>query len=288
MIPTPAYPNDSKNVGLRKRHDKITGSKVIVLMDRLHLDLFQQEKCLPNGVDVRLRFNRSRPQFYMMTAAGSSGKVVLQSMVLWVRKVKPVPSLINLINQQLSTQTAKYPLRRVEVKTFTIPNGTQSKITDHLFQGQMPKLIVLGFVENGAFNGDQGKNPFHFKNNLVKKLEISINGEMIETRPLEPNFAEDQYLRSYLTLYKGLGKLGQDWAPDITLEEYKSGYTLWCVDFTKDQEAQTDKFHLIQTGNLRVEVQFAANVGTTLNGIIYAVFDNMLEINKQREVSIDF
>jgi hypothetical protein len=90
----------------------------------------------------------------------------------------------------------------------------------------MPKLIVLGFVENAAFNGDNTKNPFQFQNQQVKKLEISINGEMIETRPLEPNFTEDQYLRSYLTLYKGLGKLGQDWAPDITLEEYKSGYTL--------------------------------------------------------------
>jgi hypothetical protein len=85
-----------------------------------------------------------------------------------------------------------------------------------------------------------------------------------------------------------LGKLGQDWAPDITLEEYKSGYTLWCVDFTKDEEAKTDKFHLIQTGNLRVEVQFAANVAMTLNDVVYAVFDNMLEINKQREVSIDY
>ena len=288
VIPTPEYPDDSKNVGLRKRHEKITDSKEIVLMDRLHLDLFEQEKCLPNGVDVRLRFNRARPQFYMMTAAGSSGKVVIQSMILWVRKVKPVPSIINLINQQLSTQTAKYPLRRVEVKTFTIPSGTQSKITDHLFQGQMPKLIVLGFVDNAAFNGDDIRNPFHFQNQKVKKLEISINGEMMETRPLEPNFTNDQYLRSYLSLYKGLGKLGQDWAPDITLEEYKNGYTLWCVDFTKDQEAQTDKFHLIQTGNLRVEVQFAANLTRTLNCVVYAVFDNLLEINKQREVSIDY
>ncbi|XP_048775208.2 uncharacterized protein F54H12.2-like [Ostrea edulis] len=283
MLPTPIYPEDSKNVGLRKRHHKI---KEIVLMDRLHLDLFQQEKCLPSGLDVRHRFNRARPQFYIMTDVGSSGKVVIQSMILWVRKVKPTPTIINLINQQLSTQTAKYPLRRVEVKTFTIPTGTQSKITDHLFQGQMPKLILLGFVENAAFNGD--KNPFNFQNQKVKKLEVSTNGDMMETRPLEPNFTEDQYLRSYLSLYKGLGKLGQDWAPDVTLEEYKNGYTLWCMDFTKDQEAQTDKFHLIQTGNLRVEVQFAVNIATTLNCVVYAVFDNLLEINKQREVSIDY
>jgi hypothetical protein len=44
----------------------------------------------------------------MMTDVGSSGKVVIQSMVFWVKKVKPAPTIINLINQQLSTQTAKY------------------------------------------------------------------------------------------------------------------------------------------------------------------------------------
>jgi hypothetical protein len=59
------------------------------------------------------------------------------------------------------------------------------------------------------------------------------------------------------------------------------------VDFTKN-EAQTDKFHLIQTGNLKVEVQFVADVATTLNCVVYAVFDNMLEINKQIEVSIEY
>jgi hypothetical protein len=60
------------------------------------------------------------------------------------------------------------------------------------------------------------------------------------------------------------------------------------MEVTKDQETQTDKFHLIQTGNRRVEVQFAAYMAMTLNGVVYAVFDNMLEINKQREVSIDY
>jgi hypothetical protein len=83
----------------------------------------------------------------------------------------------------------------VEVKTFIIPTGTQSKITDHLFQGQMPKLIVLGFLENAAFNSNSVKNPFHLQNKRVKKLEISIKDEMIETGPLEPNFTDDQYLR---------------------------------------------------------------------------------------------
>ena len=281
-------PEHSRNLGLRKRHQAVADSVRKVLIDRLHIDLFQQEKFIPNGVDLRLRFNRAKPQFYMMTAVGSSGKVVILNMLLWVRKVKPTPTVLNAINQRLNSETAKYPLRRVEVKTFTIPAGTQSKISDHLFQGQMPKRIVLGFVENAAFNGDNLKNPFHFKNERVKKLEVSINGETISTRPYEPDFQGGLYLRSYLSLYQGLGKLGEDWAPDITLEEYKNGYTLWCIDFTKDQEAQLNKFHLIETGNLRIEVQFGQNVQQTLNCLVYAEFDNLLEINKQREVNIDY
>ena len=54
-------------------------------------------------------------------------------MLMWMRKVRPTPTVLNIINQRLSTETAKYPLRRVEVKTFTISAGTQSKIEDHLF-----------------------------------------------------------------------------------------------------------------------------------------------------------
>ena len=108
------------------------------------------------------------------------------------------------------------------------------------------------------------------------------------SRPFEPDFDENMYLRSYLSLYQGLGKLGEDWAPDVTLGEYKNGYTLWCIDFTKDQEVQLDKFHIIKTGNLRIELQFAQHTTDTLNCVVYAEFDNLLEINKQREVSIDF
>ena len=76
------FPVDSKKEGLRKLHATAAESKKIMLMDRLHLDQCQQEKFLPNGVDVRLRYYRAKTQFYMMTAAESSGKVVIQSFVL--------------------------------------------------------------------------------------------------------------------------------------------------------------------------------------------------------------
>nr|XP_034319559.1 uncharacterized protein F54H12.2-like [Crassostrea gigas] len=242
-----AYPAGSENEGLRKRHNVIENSKKITLIDRLYLDIFQQDKFIPNGVDIRLRLNRTKSDFYMMTLAGSTGKIKLLNVLLW----EPNP------------------------KSATI-----------FFKGKMPKRIVLGLIPNDAPNGTSTN--FNFKNCKVKRLDVTINGETISTRPYEPDFENDLYLRSYLSLYQGLGKFGADWAPGITYDEYKDGYTLWCIDFTKDQEAQLDKFHLIETGNLRIEIQFAENTAETLNCLVYAEFDNVLEINKQREVSTDF
>ena len=277
-----------KNFGLTERHERIAESRSFNMMDRLHLDLFEQKRYLPNGIDVRLRFNRSREPFYMMCGDGESGYVKILQMYLVVRKVKPIATLLNQLNEQMNATTAKYPLRRVEVKTFTIPAGTRSKITDNLFQGQMPKRIVIGMVTNAAFNGDVKKNPFNFQHFNTNKVDVSINGESLGTRPLEPDFENNLYLRSYLSMYQGLGRLGEDWSPAVTFISYRKGYTLWCFDLTADQDNDQSKMHWIKTGNLRIELQFAQALAESVNCIVYGEFDNVLEINKQREVAIDY
>lgn len=50
--------------------------------------------------------------------------------------------------------------------------------------------------------------------------------------------------------------------------------------------AWKDKFHFIQTGNLRVGVQSATNIATTFNCVVVALFDNWLHINDEKSASI--
>lgn len=116
-------PEGGKNTGLKNRHSAVSNGEKITLIDRLYLDLFQQDRFIPNGVDIRLRFNRKKSDFYMMTAANSTGKVKLLSVVLLVRKVGPILTVLNANNERLNPETAHYPLRRVDLKTFTIPTG---------------------------------------------------------------------------------------------------------------------------------------------------------------------
>ena len=65
--------------------------------------------------------------------------------------------------KMLSKTTAKYPLTKAEIKTFTIHAGIMGKSIDNAILGQLPKRIIVGFVDNETFNGDRKVNPFNFK-----------------------------------------------------------------------------------------------------------------------------
>lgn len=65
----------------------------------------------------------------------------------------------------------------------------------------MFKCVFIGFLENVVFNGDVIKNFFDFKYENIKKLEISINGEIMIICFFELDFVNDQYLRFDLSLY---------------------------------------------------------------------------------------
>ena len=180
------------------------------------------------------------------------------------------------------------PIRRVEVKTFTISQNNQSKIEDHLFQGQLPKRIILGMVKNADMNGSIGTNPFDFQHFGLTKLEVSLDGKTQHNNPFNPNFATGQCLRSYMSLFQAMGSLGMNRSMGLTLEDYKAGYTLWGIDLTADQGSEEGQLHPIKTGNLRIDLQLAAALAYAINVIGYAEFDNQIEINGFREIITDY
>ena len=65
----------------------------------------------------------------------------------------------------------------------------------------------------------------------------------------------------------------------IDIEDYKSGYCLWGFDFTPDQGADQ---------GLRIELQFTKSLPATVNMIVYAEFDNLIEMNELREAVTDY
>ena len=187
----------------------------------------------------------------------------------------------------LQLGSAKYPLRRVEVKSFTIPQGNLTAIKKNLFLGQLPKRVVIGFADNDAYNGVIGKNPFYFKHN-INFIALYKDGEQIPSRPLQPDFAGRRFIRSFLSLYTETGQCYLDEEIDLTKDDFSGGKALFAFDLTPVLGACGENFELVKNGNLRLEVYFAQALPATVNAVIYAEFDNLLQIDKSRNIVFDY
>ena len=182
------------NTGMKKRHALIANGRVVDLLGRLHTDLFFQDKYLPCDVGMRIRLVRSKHAFCLMSDAAQPGyKIKIHECKLFVRKVKISPSVFFAHEKALEISNAKYAIRRVICKSYTIAAGTHDNTQEALFSGQLPSRIVLACVDNDAFNGTYRKNPFNFKNFDITSVKIFLDGQsQSHIKAIEPNFGAHQ------------------------------------------------------------------------------------------------
>ena len=83
-------------------------------MGKLHLDMCFQQRDFINGVDVKLRLIRAKDTFCLV--GDEQYKVKLKYVAAFCRKVIPSDDVQLALIKALQKSTAKYPLRRVEVK----------------------------------------------------------------------------------------------------------------------------------------------------------------------------
>ena len=287
-----SLPGTGKNQGLKTRQHFILGGKTVDLLGHLHCDIFNQDKLLINGVEMKLRLVRSKDSFCLMDASGTGNfKVKITEAALLIRRVKISPGILIAHAKMLSTTTAKYPLTRVEIKTFTLHSGILGETLDNIILGQLPKRIILGFVDNKAFNGDRTLNPFNFQNYGINYLSLYVDGVQVPSKPLQPSFSanSNMYIDSYHTLYTGTGIHFLNEGNDIDRLDYPNGYCLFAFDLTPDFSANSfSHWNLVKSGNIRVEVRFQTALSKTINCLVYAEFDNVLEIDSARQIVTDF
>ena len=105
---------------------------------------------------------------------------------------------------------------------------------------------------------------------------------------LQPDFAGRRFICSFLSLYTETGQYYLDEGIDLTKDDFKGGNALFAFDLTPDLGSCGENFELVKNGNLRLEVHFAQALPATVNAVIYAEFDNLLQIDKSRNVVFDY
>ena len=79
----------------------------------------------------------------------------------------------------------------------------------------------------------------------------------------------------------------KDEGTDIRREDFGSGYALYAFDLTADL-AEEGHFNLMKHGNVRLDLKFGTALPNTINVIAYAEFESVLEIDKSRNIIIDY
>lgn len=280
------FDDTTSNRGYIKRKKIAAGEAEIELYSNLHCDIFNINKFMINGVDLGLKLIKNKNDFHLIGNTPSHVEIIEAN--LFVRKVKINPSILLAHARALCVTSAKYPINRVEIKTLTIGTGIQSKSIDNIFLGQIPKRCIIGMVDSIAFNGKIDKNPFNFQHFNYNYLALYIDSTQIPAKPLTPDFKKKQYIRSFYTLFEGSGIHFSDTGNGISYERYPDGNCLAVFDLTTDLSCNESHWNIIKSGTLRAEIRFAEPLTTAVTFIIFAEFDNIIEVDKNRNINIDY
>ena len=104
--------------------------------------------------------------------------------------------------------------------------------------------------------------------------------------PLKLNFDYKLFDTAYNTLFSGTGKLHGNSGSIIKREDYSEGYTIIVADLTPFEIG--DNFDLKAEGTLSISLVFKSPLTATINILVHAEYDNVIEIDSNRNVIKDW
>jgi len=147
----------------------------------------------------------------------------------------------------------------------------------------------MGLVSNQAFNGHAESNPFNFQHFTLNEIALYLDGQQQQAiRPIQLDYERGLYIRAYDSMFAGTRKLCKDEGLYINRDDYASGYALYAFDLSADLGEDDHFFGHVRQGSVRLALKFAAALAATVTVIAYAEFENIIEVDRDRNVIFDF
>ena len=140
-------------------------------------------------------------------------------------------------------------------------------------------------MDNYSHRGNNKKNPFNFQHYKLTQIGISVNGEEVPFKPLKLNFDDKLFVTAHITLFSGTGKLYGNSGSIIKREDYSERYTITVADLTLFQIG--DNFDFKEEETLSIDLVFESPLAATIDVLVYAEYDNVIEIDSNSNVIKD-
>ena len=141
-------------------------------------------------------------------------------------------------------------------------------------------------MDNDSYNGNHKKNPFNFQHHNLTQIGISVSGEEVPFKPMKLNFDDKLIVTAHNILFSGTGKLNGNSGSIIKREDCSVGYMIIVADLTPFEIG--DNFDLKEAGTLIINLDFKSPLTATINVLVYAEYDNVIEIDSNRNVIKDW
>ena len=283
---------------LRLRNQCLNGTR---LVGRPHIDIFQQDRLLVTGVEIKIRFDLNPREFWLIGNNTTGVEMVPEGfkMKLHLCQVDLHPTLFQTVKRRRLTQNVLYPTVRSEIRTYHMANENLFDEFD-IFRGRIPDRVVMVLITPNQFNGNINTNPFSFKKKGLIDLKQYVNGEEqpYESLELTGHNQLDRDMEAYHRLMQA--SCIQPRNKDGLIQPHHWGHlgidldtgTAANVGQPSDGETTLFMFDNIASGcaddantlNPRkrgnYRLRFRLQNSTVLKVLIYGEFENTLQINR--------
>ena len=275
---------EADNKGAFKRYEFLKNGKKVDMIGYIHSDFFRQDRLLPPGCDIKIRFVRSRDDFSLV-ATKQGYKTLIDSAILYVKKVKLNPAVALAHANILKKTNMLFPIRRVGCKVFSIPSGSLSSYRESVISGQLPSKIIIGLVKNTAYNGAHTLNAFNFAHFNLNHLSLHVDGRPDTIPSFLPDYENNLYTRSFHSLFDVTGNVNCNDDIDLNRSEYPGGNCLYAFRLAHESDGVFDLTH---NGSIRIDLKFAQALQDTVNVVVYAEYENVVQLDHNRNIILDY
>jgi hypothetical protein len=276
------------NVGAKIRGAQFASSKTVVMIGRLHTDIWMQGLSIVPDTAIKVTLTPAKDSFVLTAASGTAYEMHIEKAELLICRQTAAPSLQNTYSTLADARLLRVPMRRVKVTSHNIKSGAIEETIPKLFYSDkaLPDRFFVAFVTNKAHSGRPECNPFNFQHFDLESIHAEVNGLSVPTRPYTPNFTATgtDYIEEYDSLLREFNADDENRAIDITSKEFANGYTIFPFRLVPRMCGGDVLGEPIQ-GNVSLTVKFRAALTEVITAIIISEHRDAFELRQPGEPS---
>ena len=198
-----------------------------MLYGKLGIDFFSTSELLYRNMKIRLRLNRARPNFYMISDNPNVSLGIVDCS-LYTRRIALKDDYHKKRMDMLAYAPVEYDYLETLAKTLIIPTRQNQFIQENIFNNASIRRVAIAMITNSAFTGSYVENRLWYQQFDLRQIRILRGGQPIV------DFDTADNCRLYVTTMKAMNF--QDYIPSIPIDDFKDHYVL-VFDLTSMQDA---------------------------------------------------